>query len=197
MTLPRQTTSTVATTEATTTTTFVVPPLPSCRDVLAAPVPRLGSANATISVPGLPTNAKVQVVVHHNMTSNGFDVRNCSSVRTGSGTEVLTQDVCCNGGELVGATTFTITLRSTPPPGARFCEQAAVRDISANGGVPEAAVNVTNRICKVMPSSTTEGQLPFTGAGLLVPLLLTGVAVLALGGGALLLSRRRSHLSWW
>jgi hypothetical protein len=199
---PTQTTTTPTTATAPPTTlsdeTPPPPPWPSCEDVLAAPTrPVIPGDTISISVPRLPASAKLDVVLHHQDPSNGYDVRNCFSVKSGGRTEVLTQDLgglFC--GECLGDVTFTIRLRATPPPGSTFCEQQVLRTIFANGGPPDTewTIGPTNRVCRVMPASTGggQGQLPFTGAGPMVPLLVVGAAMLALGT-VLLLGVRHSR----
>jgi hypothetical protein len=45
----------------------------------------------------------------------------------------------------------------------------------------------------VVATSPSRGVLPFTGAGLVMPMLVTGGGLLALGGALLVLTRRRLH----
>jgi hypothetical protein len=192
------TTSTTTTTTTTTTTptspTRTQPPLPSCGEVLASdPKGSLsgGIGDFTRLLPiGPPQGRRLTVVLHLRDPANRIEVRNCVSFRSSSGEEVTTQDerpLCC----AIPAEDrrFTILLPHTPLPGTRFCAQETIRDTYFNGSQDprdhDHDVHNTNRVCGVIPTAGSAGQLPFTGAAHAVPL--ASLAALGIGLGAALL----------
>ena len=202
------TSSTTSTTTSTTTTTTTptpttrVPPLPSCREVLASdPKGSLngGPGDFTRLLPiGPPQGRRLTVVLHLLDPANRIDVRTCVSFRSSSGEEVTTHDerpTCC--AFPAEDHRYTILLPHAPLPGTRFCAQETFRETFFNGSEDPAdfdhSVFFTNRVCGVAPTGGSGAQLPFTGSAPAVPL--ASLAALWIGVGAVLLvtTRRRGR----
>jgi hypothetical protein len=136
------------------------------------------------------------VVLHLLDPANGIEVRNCVSFQSSSGEEVTTQDelpTCC----AVPAEDhrYTILLPHAPLSGTRFCAQETIRETFFNGSEDprdfDYFVFFTNRVCAVMPTAGSTGQLPFTGSAHAVPLASLAALGIGLGAALLFLATRR------
>jgi LPXTG cell wall anchor motif len=204
----RTTSSSTSTTRSTTSTTTPAspghtrPPLPSCREVVASSpkgTPHSGPLFQSKLLPiGPPQGRRLTAVLRLFEPANLIEIRNCISLRSPSGEEEVTiqdeRSTCC--AYAPEDHRYTILLPHELRPGTRFCVQTALRDTWFNGyddpSFYDYEIQLTNRVCAVMPSAGSAGQLPFTGPAHVVPL--ASLAALAIGVGAalLFLTRRRS-----
>jgi hypothetical protein len=123
----------------------------------------------------------------HYTGGNPVDVRNCVSLLSSAGEEVVTQDtlgLCCVSFDH----RFSVPLPHQPAPGTRVCAQEAHRETLRDGTDVDFVVLFTNRDCLVMPVAPP-GELPFTGPAHTVPLAALAALAIALGVAVLLTTR--------